>query len=112
MHLYERAGEVFAPRTKLTPPDAAAGISARPWHCPPTAAPPHGAPRSDCAAGARCGVAYVYELRRVLAPLPTLRPATNAEDAKRGHHLALSADGHHAAVQGAVIHVFALDDSG
>ena len=71
-----------------------------------------GAPRSDCAAGARCGVAYVYDYDGFWRLSRTLRPATNAEDANFGHHLALSADGHHAAVQGAVIHVFALDDSG
>lgn len=110
VHLYERADGTFALRTVLTPPDPAAGYFGE------TVALSAdgrrlltGAPRTDCAEGARCGVAYVYDHDRLWRLSRTLRPATNAEDANFGHHLALSADGRHAAVQGAVIHVFALD---
>ena len=113
VHLYERIGGIFALRTKLTPPDADAGYFGE------TVALSAdgrrlltGAPRTDCAKGARCGVAYVYDYDRIWHLTRKLRPATEAEDANFGHHLALSADGRHVAVQGAVIHVFALDGTG
>ena len=111
VHLYERAGPSFVLRIKLTPPDTGAGYFGE------TVALSGdgrrlltGAPRTDCAEGARCGLAYLYERGESWHLARTLRPATEAEDANVGHHLALSADGRTAAVQGAVIHVFALGD--
>ena len=110
VHLYEHAGGIFALRARLTPPDPAAGYFGE------TVALSAdgrrlltGAPRTDCAEGARCGVAYLYERGGPWRLAQTIRPATNVEDANFGHNVALSADGRHAAVQGAVIHVFDLD---
>jgi hypothetical protein len=110
VHLYERDGEGFEFRTKLTPPDPDAGYFGE------TVALSGdgrrlltGAPRTDCAQGARCGVAYLYERDQFWHLARALRPATNAEDANFGHHLTLSADGRQVAIQGAVIHVFALE---
>ena len=45
-------------------------------------------------------------------PAHTICPATNQPDANFGHHIALSADGRHAAVQGVRLHVFLLDGNG
>ena len=65
-----------------------------------------GAPRTDCEAGDRCGLAYLYDRSRSWALARTIRPATNTADANFGHRLAINPDGRHLAVQGAVIHVF------
>jgi len=45
-------------------------------------------------------------------PAHTICPATNQPDANFGHHIALSADDRHAAVQGVRLHVFMLDGKG
>ena len=70
-----------------------------------------GAPRTDCAEGDRCGVAYLFDRDRTWEPAPHHPPgrptpatpisATTSRSAATGAHLA---------VQGAVIHVFTLDD--
>jgi hypothetical protein len=69
-----------------------------------------GAPRTDCPEGPRCGLVYLFERDRFWRLARTIRSATSTADANFGHHLALSADGRHAAAQGAVLHVFALED--
>ena len=65
-----------------------------------------GAPRTDCAKGDRCGVAYLFERDRNWELSRTIRPAVSAADANFGHHLAIGRDGREFAVQGASIHVF------
>lgn len=114
VYLYEREGEGFALRKRLTTPDLDAG------HFGETVALSAegdrlavGAPRSRCAEGERCGVAYLYERDGRFWGLPrAIRPATNRADANFGHHLALGPDGGHLAAQGAVLHVFTLERGG
>lgn len=108
VHLFRRQGPGFAFDRTLGPPDPSAGyygetvaISADGrWLLV-------GAPRTDCDAGDRCGIAYLYDRDRGWALARTIRPATPAADANFGHRLAISPDGGTLAVQGAVIHVFA-----
>lgn len=113
VYLYQRNGENFIFRRKLTPPDLAAG------HFGETVALSAdggrllvGAPRTACAAGERCGIAYLFERDRYWQPTRTIRADHPRQDANFGHHLALSPEGTRAAVQGAVLHVIALDDAG
>jgi WD40 repeat protein len=108
VHLFERQGEGFALRKTLGPP---VGSSA--GYFGETVALSGdggrllvGAPRTNCPEGDRCGVAYLFDRDRGWALARTVRPATNAGDANFGHHLAISRDGRHLAVQGAIIHVF------
>jgi hypothetical protein len=109
VHLYERLGQGFAFRKLLTAPDAAAG------HFGETVALSRdgrrllvGAPRTACAEGERCGAVYLFERDRLWRLARTLRPATEAADTHFGHHLAISADGGEAAVQGRALHEFTL----
>ena len=109
VHLFQRRGDRFDLERSLPPPDKAAGYFGE------TVALSGngrlllvGAPRTDCAQGDRCGVAYLFERDRNWALARTIRPATNTGDANFGHHLAISRDGRHLAVQGAIIHVFTL----
>ena len=107
VHLFRRQGDGFVLDRSLGPPDPLAGYFGETvalsadgrWLLV-------GAPRTDCEAGDRCGVAYLYDRTRSWALARTIRPATNAADANFGHRLALSPDGRYLAVQGAVIHVF------
>ena len=111
VHLFERQGQGFALRKTLVPPDQAAGYFGE------TVALSGdgrlllvGAPRTNCPEGDRCGVAYLYDRARSWGLARTIRPDSNAGDANFGHHLAISRDGRHLAVQGAIIHVFTIDD--
>lgn len=108
--LYQRVGEGFAFRRLLTPPELTAG------HFGETVALSAdggrllvGAPRTACAEGERCGIAYLYERTPYWRVARTLRASRPAPDANFGHHLALSPDGRTAAIQGAELHVIALD---
>ncbi len=110
VHLFQRRGDRFELERTLPPPDGSAGYFGE------TVALSGngrrllvGAPRTDCAQGDRCGVAYLFERGQSWALARTIRPATNAGDANFGHHLAISPDGRHLAVQGAIIHVFTID---
>jgi FG-GAP repeat len=109
VHLFERHGSGLAWRKTLSPPDQGVGYFGE------TVALSGdgrlllvGAPRTDCAEGDRCGVAYLFDRDRSWGLARTIRPSTNASDANFGHHLAISRDGRHLAVQGASIHVFTL----
>jgi hypothetical protein len=51
---------------------------------------------------------YLFERDRLWRLTRAIRPAAERPEANFGHHLALSADGGHAAAQGAALHVFAL----
>ena len=109
VHVYERSGDGFVLHKVLIPPDLAAGYFGE------TVALSRdgrrlliGAPRTDCAEGPRCGLVYLFERDRFWRLARTIRPATSLPEANFGHHLALSADGRHAAVQGAGLHMFTL----
>jgi hypothetical protein len=109
VHLFRRAGGQFALQASLAPPHPEAGYFGE------TVALSGdgrlllvGAPRTNCAEGDRCGVAYLFDRDRSWGLARTIRPATNTPDANFGHHVAISRDGRHLAVQGAVIHVFEL----
>jgi hypothetical protein len=112
VHLFERTGDGFAWRETLGPPDRGAGYFGETvalsadgrWLLV-------GAPRTDCPGGGgdRCGVAYLFERATAWSLARTIRPSAATPEANFGHHLALSGDGRHAAIQGAVIHVFTLD---
>ena len=109
VHLFAREGDAFAWRKSLTPPDTSVGYFGD------TVALSGdgrlllvGAPRTACAEGDVCGAAFLYGLGGEWSLARVIRPETNAADANFGHHLALSGDGTHAAVQGSVIHVFTL----
>ena len=111
VHLFQRQGDGFALRKTLGPP-----IGSSAGYFGETVALSGdgrrllvGAPRTNCPEGDRCGVAYLFERDGDWALARTIRPATNAADANFGHHLAISSDGRHLAVQGAIIHVFQLD---
>ncbi len=110
VHLFERQGSSFVLRKTLPPPDPDAGYFGE------TVALSGdgrlllvGAPRTDCAESDRCGVAYLFDRGRGWGLARTVRPATSTGDANFGHHLAISRDGRHLVVQGAVIHVFSVD---
>lgn len=110
VHLFAREGSGFTLRKALRAPDQTAGYFGE------TVALSGdgrlllvGAPRTNCAEGDRCGVAYLFDRDRSWGLARTIRPATNNGDANFGHHLAISGDGLHLAVQGAVIHVFTLE---
>jgi hypothetical protein len=107
VYLYQRDGEGFSLRKRLDAPDPNAGQFGE------TLALSHdggtllvGAPRASCAAGERCGIAYLYTYDRFWRLADTILPATNRADANFAHHAALSADGRHLAAQGAMLHVF------
>jgi hypothetical protein len=107
VYLYRRDGEGFSLRARLDAPDPNAGQFGE------TLALSHdggtllvGAPRASCAAGERCGIAYLYRYDRFWRLADAVLPATSRADANFAHHLALGADGRHLAVQGAVLHVF------
>jgi hypothetical protein len=107
VYLFERTGDGFSPRKTIRPPDADAGyfgetvaLSGDGRHLLV------GAPRTNCAQGDRCGVAYLFERDQGWGLGRTVRPATNAGDANFGHHIAISQDGRELAAQGALIHVF------
>ena len=111
VHLFERQGNGFALRKTLTPPDQSAGYFGETVALSGDARRLLvGAPRTDCAEGDRCGVAYLFDRGPSWGLSRTIRPATNAGDANFGHHLAISGDGRALAVQGAIIHVFTIDD--
>jgi FG-GAP repeat len=114
VHLYERAGrDGFAFRKLLTAPDPDAGYFGETVTLSGDGRRLLvGAPRSACAEGERCGTAYLFERDRLWRLARTIRPATETADANFGHHVALSADGRHAAVQGKVLHVFTLEGGG
>jgi hypothetical protein len=107
VHLFRRQGEGFVFDRTLDPPNSLAGYFGETvaisgdgrWLLV-------GAPRTDCEAGDRCGVAYLYDRSRGWGLVRTIRPATHTADANFGHHLAISPDGRQFAIQGAVIHVF------
>jgi hypothetical protein len=109
VHLYHRTGDRFNLDRTLSPPDSSAGYFGEMLALSGDGRRLLvGAPRTDCARGDRCGVAYLYECNPSWALARTIRPSTSAGDANFGHHLAISRDGRHLAVQGAIIHVFAL----
>lgn len=112
VYLYQRNGESFSYRRKLTPPDLAAG------HFGETVALSAdggrllvGAPRTACTAGERCGIAYLFERDRYWQMTRTIRPDQPIPDANFSHHLSLSPEGTRAALQGAAVHVIALEDA-
>ena len=109
VHLFQRQGNGFTLQKTLLPPDSSAGYFGE------TVALSGdgrrllvGAPRTDCAEGDRCGVAYLFDRGKSWGLERTIKPATNVGDANFGHHLAISRDGRYLAVQGAIIHVFTL----
>ena len=107
VHLFRRQGEGFVFDRTLGPPDRLVGYYGETvaisddgrWLLV-------GAPRTDCDAGDRCGVAYLYDRNRGWGLARTIRPTTEVADANFGHHLAISPDGRQFAIQGAEIHVF------
>ena len=109
VHLFRRQGEGFAFDRTLGPPDPMAGYFGETvalsadgrWLLV-------GAPRTDCDAGDRCGIAYLYDRSRGWELARTVRPANPTADANFGHRLAISPDGRYLAVQGAAIHVFTI----
>jgi hypothetical protein len=110
VHLFEREGSALVWRKTLEPPDRSAGYFGETVALSGDARLLLvGAPRADCAEGDRCGVAYLFGRDRAWNLARTIRPQTNAEDANFGHHLALSRDGRHLAIQGAVIHIFSVN---
>jgi hypothetical protein len=107
VYLYRREGNRFALRQRLTAPDLEAGhFGERVAVSADGGTLLVGAPRTGCAEGARCGVAYLYRLGDAAALLGPVRPAASRAGADFSHRLALSADGERLAVQGAVLHVF------
>jgi hypothetical protein len=109
--LYEREGEGFVLRKRLTAPDLEAG------HFGETVALSRdgrmllvGAPRTACDAGERCGIAYLFEEDGYWRLARTIRPSVSQADADFGHHIALDPDGRHLAVQGTALHVFSLTE--
>ncbi|MGD9507742.1 MAG: hypothetical protein AB7I59_06050 [Geminicoccaceae bacterium] len=110
VHLFRRQGEGFTFDRALAPPDPSAGYYGETvalsgdgrWLLV-------GAPRTDCDAGDRCGIAYLYDRSRGWELARTVRPATSTADANFGHRLAISPDGRAFAVQGALIHLFGAE---
>lgn len=107
--LYERIGEGFVYRRTLMPPDLDAGqfgetvaLSADGRRLLV------GAPRTACAAGDRCGRAYLFERDLYWELAQRLHAAEPTADANFSHHLALSADGRVAAIQGNGLQVVSL----
>jgi hypothetical protein len=109
VYLYQREGEGFALRQRLSAPEPAAGHFGE---AVDLAADGRtlvvGAPRSACAAGDRCGAAYLYAFDRGWTLTHTVKPAVSQADANFGHRLAVTQDGRRVAVQGAALHVFEL----
>lgn len=109
VYLYQREGEGFALRRRLSAPEPAAGHFGE---AVALAADGRslvvGAPRSPCAAGDRCGAAYLYGLDREWTLTRVVRPAVNRADANFGHRLGVSQHSRRIAVQGAALHVFEL----
>ena len=112
VYVYARAGDRFELDARIDPPSPDAGYFGQ------TVALSGnggrlliGAPRTNCEAGDRCGIAYLFERDRAWSLVRTIVPATNAPDGNFGHHIAISRDGSRAAIQGSVIHVFTLAGS-
>lgn len=107
VYLYQRAGDGFVLRQRLSAPEPAAG------HFGEVVALATdgrtlvvGAPRSACAAGDRCGAAYLYGLEGGWTLTRVVTPTVRRADANFAHRLAVGRDGRHIAAQGAVLHVF------
>lgn len=109
VYLFERAGDGFALRRRLTAPDASAGYFGE------TVALSGdgrtlliGAPRAACAAGERCGRAYLYRREEAWTSVAAIGPAAERAEANFAHRLAIDPAGAFAAVQGAGLHIFTL----
>lgn len=105
--LYRREGERFRFVKRLQPPEREVG------HFGEAVALDGlgrtllvGAPRTDCEAGARCGIAFRYvrdgDFWQLAGPL---RPAKERAEADFGHEAALDASGRLAAVEGEGVHL-------
>lgn len=105
--LYRRDGDRLARTERFGPPEDGAG------HFGESVALDGegstllvGAPRTDCDAGRRCGIAYRYEREGdTWSRAEAVYPAEEEADADFGHRAALDASGGLAAVEGRAVHL-------
>lgn len=106
VYLYRRTGEGFRLHARLTAPEPGAGHFGESVALAADGRTLLVGARSPCAAGSRCGAAYLYARGDGWDFRGAIRPAVERAGADFGHRAALSADGRRLAVQGAVLHLF------